>query len=602
MNSVDSSDRRVWRREARGRLHITHLASPTGLLLPAPAAPLGEPHAGPQPALVMPWSPARMWHPRHGRAAGGQQGGPGGADGEGTLGPGPAPGSDPHPAPGPDLGPGPGPDPGCGPGLPPQPPADFLVGGWLAGFIDPRTWGLGRPPSCDYVVREGCSRQLQLQRSQQPADSHPHSPMRPAIWADAPDDPRSGLRVLKARWLEGEAGGAQGAAPSTCSGRRGAPDSSTNAAWMHPAPPRPPSERVRLQSGSAAAAQQPQQQRPPPEPDDLQDRAARQPGAPVPWGQVWQAVSDRSLDRDQCILAWRILHGKLRIGAFLRRMGTGTRAQHVCPHACCSAVPATLTHMFVRTCPVAAAVVAWVSATWGALTGAAGPPHSADLFLANDRRAWAPSGPLHLFSLLKGKVSSEHQVGQVARFLATLMSGYDKPMGIFWAPRHTPHCGRLAVMHLDTLSVKTPYNDSPSGPLQGLWQRLRLAMLASLLAAHRAAQAQPAAQQSAGAVSARILARMRAALRRDWLLVGGGLRRAGGLCSAWYRGRDPQLSRAAFVERWCHSGVLCTLPAGGGGGAPHTLDHRRSTSCQGMGGPALLCFLHHRSCFTLTLQ
>ena len=45
-------------------------------------------------------------------------------------------------------------------------------------------------------------------------------------------------------------------------------------------------------------------------------------------------VSDRSLDRSQRILAWRILHGKLRIGAFLRR--TGTRAQHICPHACCS--------------------------------------------------------------------------------------------------------------------------------------------------------------------------------------------------------------------------------------------------------------------------
>ena len=66
------------------------------------------------------------------------------------------------------------------------------------------------------------------------------------------------------------------------------------------------------------------------------------------------------------------------------------------------------------------------------------------------------------FSLLKGKVSSEHHVGQVARSLATLMSGYDKPMGNVWAPRHTPHCGRLAVMHLDTLSMKTPYNDSPS--------------------------------------------------------------------------------------------------------------------------------------------
>ena len=81
------------------------------------------------------------------------------------------------------------------------------------------------------------------------------------------------------------------------------------------------------------------------------------------------------------------------VGAFLPRTSKATRAQHVCPHACCSAVLATLSHICV-TCPLAAAVVAWVSATWGALTGAAGPPHSADLFLADDCRAWAPGRPL----------------------------------------------------------------------------------------------------------------------------------------------------------------------------------------------------------------
>ena len=64
-------------------------------------------------------------------------------------------------------------------------------------------------------------------------------------------------------------------------------------------------------------------------------------------------------------------------------MGTGT---HSCSHACCSAVPYTFTHIFAI-CPVAGAVVAWVSATWGALPGEAGPPHSAELLLADDRPA-----------------------------------------------------------------------------------------------------------------------------------------------------------------------------------------------------------------------
>ena len=108
----------------------------------------------------------------------------------------------------------PGADPGSGPGFPLQQPAGILVGGWQAGFINPRSWGLGGRPFHEYVVSEGCSRQLQLQRSQHPADSHPHSRMRPPIWAGAPDDPRSGLRVIEARWLDGGGGGAQGATPS----------------------------------------------------------------------------------------------------------------------------------------------------------------------------------------------------------------------------------------------------------------------------------------------------------------------------------------------------------------------------------------------------
>ena len=89
-------------------------------------------------------------------------------------------------------------------------------------------------------------------------------------------------------------------------------------------------------------------------------------------------------------------------------------------------------------------------------------------------------------------------------------------------------------------------------------------MLACLLAAHRAGHAHPTAQQTARGVAARILAQMRAACKRDWLLVGGGLRRAGGMYSAWYRGRDPRLSVEAFQERWCHRAVLCSLTAAGG--------------------------------------
>ena len=70
-------------------------ASPalTAPLLPAPpAASAFEPNCDLQPALVVPWSPARLWHPHQGRAPpGGQQGAPGGAADRVASGAAPAP-------------------------------------------------------------------------------------------------------------------------------------------------------------------------------------------------------------------------------------------------------------------------------------------------------------------------------------------------------------------------------------------------------------------------------------------------------------------------------------------------------------------------------
>ena len=57
-------------------------------------------------------------------------------------------------------------------------------------------------------------------------------------------------------------------------------------------------------------------------------------------------------------------------------------------------------------------------------------------------------------------------------------------------------------------------------------------------------------------VAARMLGHMQAFLQRGWPLVGGEVPRAGGLCSAWYCGKDPRPSRATSVERWCSRGVL----------------------------------------------
>ncbi len=72
--------------------------------------------------------------------------------------------------------------PGLGTWLPQPQPANFLVGGWQAGFINPRTWGLGRRRSHEYVMREGCSRQSdQLHNSRNPASGQAGLSKRPAI-------------------------------------------------------------------------------------------------------------------------------------------------------------------------------------------------------------------------------------------------------------------------------------------------------------------------------------------------------------------------------------------------------------------------------------
>ena len=133
-------------------------------------------------------------------------------------------------------------------------------------------------------MKEGTARQLLLRRIQDRDNGNPHGALRPTIWADAPDDPRSSLRVLEL-WLllsQGGSAAAVGASPSSGATRiRGAPDPSTDAPWMRPAPSSPSSKRVRLVSGAAAAPVPPP---PPPEPSlsDSRDLATRQLAPEVP--------------------------------------------------------------------------------------------------------------------------------------------------------------------------------------------------------------------------------------------------------------------------------------------------------------------------------
>ena len=122
---------------------------------------------------------------------------------------------------------------------------------------------------------------------------------------------------------------------------------------------------------------------------------------------------------------------------------------------------------------------------------------------------------------------------------------------------------------------------APATALLPLWQRLRLAMLASLHAAHRAGHAHPTAEQTARAVAARIMAQLRADMQRDWILVGGGLRRAGGMCSAWYRGRDVRMTREEYQEAMVPP-RRAPLPHRGRGRAADPLDRCRAGAAASM--------------------
>ena len=187
--------------------------------------------------------------------------------------------------------------------------------------------------------------------------------------------------------------------------------------------------------------------------------------------------------------AWRLLHGKLFVGAFLRRIHRPDAAGHRCPHPGCVDQAATITHVLV-TCPLAAAVWDWFAATWAAITGEDAPPRSPDLFLADDQRTWRPASQL-----------------------------------------------------------------------RPLWHRFRLSTISQLWAAYQRMRHQPDAEPSAGAVAARVLSSCRTALLGDWRLATVTIRHTAGVLSDWLRGRDPQLTREAFRDRWCHRDVLCALGA-----------------------------------------
>ncbi|BDA51421.1 hypothetical protein COCOBI_18-2990 [Coccomyxa sp. Obi] len=63
-----------------------------------------------------------------------------------------------------------------------QPAPPYLFGFWGTHMVNPTSWGLGKRPAHQYVVKEATQRRQVLHRLKH---GHPQSPVRPAIWADS---------------------------------------------------------------------------------------------------------------------------------------------------------------------------------------------------------------------------------------------------------------------------------------------------------------------------------------------------------------------------------------------------------------------------------
>ncbi|BDA47907.1 hypothetical protein COCOBI_11-1640 [Coccomyxa sp. Obi] len=320
--SPGTANCRVWSRSADGSYTCTHTASSSGALVPVPAGseePQQPLPATAQPVLVLGWNITRPWHPRHSTPRTQEeqqdQGDPPAQSQEDQQ------HQDDQPA-------------------QHQPAPPYLFGFWGTHMVNPTSWGLGKRPAHQYVVKEATQRRQVLHRLKH---GHPQSPVRPAIWADSTDDQRSGLRAIEAHWAS-TAAGTGASQQSFGKRRRGEPDPSSHAAWMSPPPKRPPPWRDRPHPQPSAPAPRLQRQQCSP---DTVDAAAVARGPQPPWAHVWRVIATSHLDRGQRMTVWRLLHGKLFVGAFTRHIHRSEPAGYTYSHPLCTQEEATLTHVFI---------------------------------------------------------------------------------------------------------------------------------------------------------------------------------------------------------------------------------------------------------------
>ncbi|KAJ9511053.1 hypothetical protein QJQ45_002859 [Haematococcus lacustris] len=293
-----------------------------------------------------------------------------------------------------------------GPGT--WPKEEWLLGPWAHLQLDPQVWGMGTTTLLDFSVKHARVRLHQLQRVSADPLSPPSGSLWPALWGVRP--PRAAgepevaavadgaLRELELKW---EAS-AQQVADQGAAGEREQQgrdvevrlteevQGSQPPRWLDTsarAHQRPsPQMRVAQQAERQLEAHQRRGgRRPLAQPAlraDTVDQLAVGVQAGQPCAKVWKELLDPTLRREHVIVAWRVLHASLMVGALWGHILKGTAAPG--SSACRFCQPGhldTLTHAFLA-CPAVVPAWEWVLDVYGRLTGTRPPSGDAMLLLS----------------------------------------------------------------------------------------------------------------------------------------------------------------------------------------------------------------------------
>jgi exonuclease III len=390
----------------------------------------------------------------------------------------------------------------------PADPGRYFLGGETVGTFDPALWGVGDRPAHELVVREAADRLTALAAVSAGVVSAPGCPIRPAIWEGDVTQGRYGSRTLAATeqtWQRTIATALTTLSSPTRGVSRTGEELMYEASWMSP------SGRSRQHWRERQADAPPPTAAPPrtPHRPDTHDACVLPDSPPTaPWSPVWARLHDLALDRTHRLVAWQLLHGQLRCGAYRAfidiRRGVSQPVEAIreaaaCPRPGCQGVTETITHMMFA-CPTAVRVWKWVLELWAAVTDLPPPPLALSLLLADDQRQWRPpAGLQELWTQLR---------------LATIFA------------IHTQAQARRRGRVSNAPSVAALVVGALRGAIHRDWSRVAT--------------------------------------------VGGiqGLA-AGVCCSTWLRGRHPLLPMADFVRLWGHRNILVQVLDSSSGGRPH---------------------------------